>query len=746
MRKPIHLPLGRGLRVFWYLGLVLQTSQLSAQACFTITNCPQGAPAYCDSTFNDINFWNAPPYTFAPVIGSIDMPEAAVPHLSVRAKGCNGGGLTGVSYLLLLDLDNDDFLETVIDSDNPPPPGRVMFNNSFNPGFSGGDTLWFDNRALPDSLLYRFALEVAYSGDTTIGWVRFNTDAEPFSFVPVVLPEGKHRIEWTAEQDDVERYCDRSFTVNDCAPPLVSCQSTVGVNLDINQSGVLLLAEALLDVLDNVTPDTQLVLGLRRAGAGQGFPLDVNGMPQDTAMFNCDMSEGQVVEVWAKDKAGNLGYCLTEVIVYDTAGYCSFGLASSICATTYWNQQAVQEVDFRLSWNDSSQMPVSSTLQNLGSGCAVLDELPPTNQFTLSAHKNSEVLNGVTTFDLVLISKHILAIDPFIDAWKLEAADVNQSNSVTTFDILELRKLILGLTDKLPGNTPSWKFFVDTCQVWGTPFFSDCPSAYNLPRLPISNYPANLSFRALKMGDVNGSAAPVDTLYGEGSNSRSNSLALELADRHLIAGEVYDIPLLSTEAGIWDGVQFTLQYPPESLEILDVLPSRSLPLRQEHWAIPEPGLMHLSWSEPEPALVQVGKPMLYLKVRARSTGRMADWLKPGTLNRGLQPEVYPQQELPRSLDIRFASENNSVLDDERITPLPNPTTGRTIWPIMLEQKSSVQLELMDCQGRSIWSDQRQLMEGRHQLEIPATALPGPGVYWWRIRLGDEVQSGKLVRM
>jgi hypothetical protein len=376
----------------------------------------------------------------------------------------------------------------------------------------------------------------------------------------------------------------------------------------------------------------------------------------------------------------------------------------------------------------------------------VLDELPPTNQFTLSAHKNSEVLNGVTTFDLVLISKHILAIDPFIDAWKLEAADVNQSNSVTTFDILELRKLILGLTDKLPGNTPSWKFFVDTCQVWGTPFFGDCPSAYNLPRLPISNYPANLSFRALKMGDVNGSAAAVDTLYGEGSNSRSNPLALELADRRLIAGEVYDIPLLSTEAGIWDGVQFTLQYPPESLEILEVLPSRSLPLRQEHWAIPESGLIHLSWSEPEPALVQVGKPILYLKVRARSTGRMADWLKPGTLNRGLQPEVYPQQELPRSLDIRFASENNSVLDDERITPVPNPTTGRTIWPIMLEQKSSVQLELMDCQGRSVWSDERQLMEGRHQLEIPATALPGPGVYWWRIRLGDEVQSGKLVRM
>jgi hypothetical protein len=746
MRKPIYLPLGEGLRVFWCLALAIHTTQIAAQACFTITNCPQGAPAYCDSSTNDINLWYAPPYTFAPGIGSMDMPEAAIPHLSVRAKGCNGGGLTGVSYLLLLDLDNDDFLETVIDSDNPPPPGRVMFNNSFNPGFSGGDTLWFDNRALPDSLLYRFALEVSYSGDTTIGWVRFNTDAAPFTYIPVILPDGKHRIEWTARQDNVERYCDRSFTVEDCAPPQVSCQTGVAVYLDIDQSGVLHLMEALMVVADNITPDTQLVLGLRRAGAGQGFPLNADGLPQDTVMYNCEMSENQLVEVWAKDRAGNLGHCVTEILVYDTAGYCSFGLASSICATTYWNQQVVQGVDFRLTWNAPNQSPVSNTLQNLGGGCTLLNELPPANQFTLSAQKNTAVLNGVTTFDLVLISKHILALEPFIDAWKLEAADVNQSNSVTTFDILELRKLILGLTDKLPGNTPSWKFFVDTCQVWGSPFFGNCPEVYELPKLPLSNYPPNLSFKALKMGDVNGSAAAVDTLQGGAVSSRAFPLALEMADRLLTKGEVYNIPLVSREAGIWDGIQFSLQYPPESLEILDLLPTRSMSLRQDHWALPEPGLLHLSWSEAEPALVQAGTPVLYLRVRARSTGRIADLLKVGSSDGVLLPEVYPQKEWPRSLEIRFSEANISTFDDELISPIPNPTTGRTIWPVLLEQESSVQLELMDIQGRSLWSDRQQLMEGLHQLEMPATALPGPGVYWWRIRLGDQVQSGRLVRI
>ena len=523
MRKPIHLPLGEGQRVFFILALSFLSAQLASQACFSITNCPQGAPVYCDSSTNDINLWNAPLYTWAPSIGSIDMPETAIPNLNIRAKGCNGEGLTTVTYLLFLDLDNDDFLETVINPNNPPPPGRVMFNNSFNPGFSGGNTLWFDNRALPDSLLYSFTLEVDYSGDTTIGWVRFNTLAEPNTYTAVVLPEGKHRIEWVAEQDDLERYCDRNFIVRDCAPPKVTCQTGVAVYLDIEQSATLLLDDAMISVSDNISPDTQLVVGLRRVGSGQGFPMGLNGLPQDTVMFNCDMNEGQMVEVWARDKAGNLSHCTSQVLVYDTSGYCPFGLAAAICAFAYWNNQVVQDVSFKLNWQAPNQSHLSSTLQNFGSGCTTLNELPPVNQFSLTAQKDSAFLNGVTTYDLVLISKHILALDPFTDGWKLMAADVNQSNSVTTFDILEIRKLILGLTQKLPGNTPSWMFFVDTCQVWGSPFFGNCPSAYDLPKIPIPNYPADLSFRALKMGDVNGSAAIVDTFYSA-ALSRSEPL------------------------------------------------------------------------------------------------------------------------------------------------------------------------------------------------------------------------------
>lgn len=70
--------------------------------------------------------------------------------------------------------------------------------------------------------------------------------------------------------------------------------------------------------------------------------------------------------------------------------------------------------------------------------------------------KNDFYLNGVTTFDLVLISKHILGLE-YLSGFNLLAADANMSKSATGFDIVELRKLILGIYDTLP-NTNSWRF------------------------------------------------------------------------------------------------------------------------------------------------------------------------------------------------------------------------------------------------------------------------------------------------
>jgi len=744
MRKPIHLPLGKGMLACFVIPLVFSFQTMLAQQCPSLVNCPQGTPTYCDYSVNDPFLWNDAPYTYSPTLGNNDMHEAEI-NLNIRVRGCNGGGLTQISYTLYLDLDNDGIQETAFTSGNRPAAGRVFANNIFNPGFSGGDTVWFDRRPMPDSMLYRFSISIDYSGDTTTAWVRFNTDEDPFHFYPVKLPEGRHRIEWRAVQDGVERFCDRHFKVKDCKGPDLDCLGTVPTYLNPTQTAMLSLQEVMLSVSDNISPDSQVVLGMRRVGTGSGFPLDALGNPQDTVMYNCADDDEQFVEVWAQDITGNLSTCITKVLVYDTAGFCPFTPFPSICARTYWNQETVRGVSFSMSWTGPNQQPVIAPLSVVQGGCADLFSLPPSDTFQIHARKDSFPLNGVTTFDLVLISKHILSIEPFDAGWKIAAADANRSNSVTSFDIVELRKLILGIYDKLPNNTPSWRFFVDTCTVWGSPFFGSCPNFFEMPVLPISSYPPNITFRALKMGDVNASASSVDTLQGS-AQPRGNPMLLHLPNLDLKTGETLELPLRVVEGGVWEGFQFSLHYDHELLDIEAVLPGDALAIEADNWAISRPGELQLSWSDGFSRAMLPGDVLLRLQVRARSAARISEALSMPENGR-LYPEAYDLggNLLPLRLEISDRKLSFSQAEVLWFAPQPNPTTGSTMLPLRLFTPEAVVLELFDLRGQLCWQSSQELGLGAHFMEIPAEAMPQAGVYVWRARAGNTVQSGRIVR-
>lgn len=130
------------------------------------------------------------------------------------------------------------------------------------------------------------------------------------------------------------------------------------------------------------------------------------------------------------------------------------------------------------------------------------------HNYNLTPERDTNDLNGVTTYDLVLISKHILGIDPLDSPWKMLAADVNKSNSITTFDIVDARKVLLGINSSFTANT-SWRFFPEFA------IFPDPNNPFNgtLPpnNISINNLQADYigaNFKGIKIGDTNNSAAP----------------------------------------------------------------------------------------------------------------------------------------------------------------------------------------------------------------------------------------------
>ena len=131
--------------------------------------------------------------------------------------------------------------------------------------------------------------------------------------------------------------------------------------------------------------------------------------------------------------------------------------------------------------------------------------LPTGQSYEVCASKNDNPLNGVTTFDQVLLTKHILDIQLLDSPYKIIAAVARNEN--TPPDVLDLylaRQMILGVYTELPA--PSWKFvpaefaFPDPAHPFAYPFPAGCKTFL------LTGDATDVDFIAMKTADVNGTA------------------------------------------------------------------------------------------------------------------------------------------------------------------------------------------------------------------------------------------------
>lgn len=120
-----------------------------------------------------------------------------------------------------------------------------------------------------------------------------------------------------------------------------------------------------------------------------------------------------------------------------------------------------------------------------------IDGLEAGVDYSIHLTKSADApLNGLSTLDLVLISKHILGLDE-LPAYSVLAADVNNDDNITVMDMLVLRRLILGIATTFPDGT-SWLF---TQEANGS-----ASASYDIQ---LSENVTDYNFIVLKRGDVN---------------------------------------------------------------------------------------------------------------------------------------------------------------------------------------------------------------------------------------------------
>jgi hypothetical protein len=172
-----------------------------------------------------------------------------------------------------------------------------------------------------------------------------------------------------------------------------------------------------------------------------------------------DAGKVVLVELHAWDEAGKDDFCVTYIEVQDNRKVCppvagSAQIAGTIATEGNANLQgATITLSGAASQNAATAANGGYSFINLSKG----------GDFTVTPQLDKNHLNGVSTFDLVLIQKHILGVQALNSPYKMIAADVNNSKTISTLDLIALRKLILNIDQSFQHNT-SWRFVDATYQ------------------------------------------------------------------------------------------------------------------------------------------------------------------------------------------------------------------------------------------------------------------------------------------
>lgn len=550
------------------------------------------------------------------------------------------------------------------------------------------------------------------------------------------FPYGTHKITWTVRDGCKNpKTCTNIFTIVDNKKPSPYCISEIVTVIMPSTKEVTIWASDFdLGATDNCSKGSQLTSSFSATNRN-----DISRTIK-CADLDGEASKEFVFDVYAIDAAGNSDFCTVILIVQDNGNSCNQPTQAQKIAlrgNVYTEgDEMVQNVNIEL---QSNQIEFPKTVSTNNDGLFAFGELPMYKDYTVSAHKNDDALNGVSTLDLVLIQRHILGLSELDSPYKLISADVNNSTKISAADLVELRKLILGLQSEF-SNNKSWRFVDNTLP------FSDVKNPFPYKEFnTMSNLDhdvAGLDFIAVKIGDVNGSAKS-NAQSGDVSSRSTKILTMPTVTAN--AGEIVTLHVNAEEMNALIGMQMTIEIDKSLAELVDIH-SEFLDIRSEHlgFGLLSKGLINLSWNDQTP--VAIGEKLLTLKVKMLRNVSNASFIK---LDRtGIQPEVYTKdgQEIS-SHQLRLEVTNRNLPNGEKFElyqNIPNPFNATTIIGFNLPSAEAATLKVFDLTGKMVYQSSGNFSKGYNTFNIDANALNLNGVLYYQIDTNTDSATRKMI--
>ena len=462
--------------------------------------------------------------------------------------------------------------------------------------------------------------------------------------------------------------------------------------------------------------------------------------------LNCtvDIPNGQVnkipLKVYVRDKvSGAFDFCDVTLILQDSplTNACIDNpnqLPSVRGKIATENNEGIDDIEVALK-NMSTSSETKFMTQNHGeyifTGVDVFDPK------SIGAYKNNDILNGVSTLDLVIIQRHILGIQKIVSPYRLLAADINNSKAVSAGDLVSLRKVVLGVTNEFDNNT-SWRF-VPTSYVFSDPGFPfDFPEKINLDS--IFEDKANVNFTAVKVGDVNNSA--VSNVNGSSTEKRSGKALFTAEQKAYSGGDVVKLEIRAGEDMEIMGTQFGLEFNPDQLMFTGVK-AGAFDLRPQHY---NPfhisnGKITFSYDVPHGVALKDEEVLFILEFKSITSGNTSNIKLDQSL---INPEVYEMDANVRPLSIQ--NRDKKVFTDQNVLYQnePNPFKDYTNISFELAKSSDVILRIVDITGKQIYSLSGKFDKGFNSITVNNSQLNNSGVYYYQIEAGEFSATKKMI--
>ena len=360
--------------------------------------------------------------------------------------------------------------------------------------------------------------------------------------------------------------------------------------------------------------------------------------------------------------------------------------------------------------------------------------------YVTPSFEGNDIREGLDSWDLVLIIRHILRIEDFNTAYKTIAADVNRNGQVTISDVIDLQQVLLHYEHAFPNNS-SWRFVDASIQFADTynPFVNTIP---DYAFLKLSEYNNENQFVALKVGDVSGNADPSNLQAGD--TRTDEALTFTVQDQKFLADETYTVDFTTADFENLVGYQYTLNYDPAMLEFVKINTGALENLTDNNFVVlKEEGAINTNWFSAN-AITMEEATAYSVTFRAKQNGSLKDALSINS--RYTKAIAYQDNEIAMNVHLNFRVADQLVPANTLALyqNQPNPFIGETQIGFNLPEAMSATLEFYDVTGRKLFQSSQNFEKGYHEVPVSRADLNASGVIYYQLQTKQGTLTKKMI--